>query len=52
MIELEKMCDLIVENLQNLDAHQIIKISSVLHNAYVVPRDQDKFVFYINKYID
>ena len=42
----------IVENLRNLGAHWIIKISLVLHNAHMIPKDQDKFVFYINNYID
>ena len=52
MIELKKMHVLITENLHYLGAHQIIEISLVLYNAYLVPRDQDKFVFYINNYID
>ena len=29
----------------------MIEISSVLHNAHMVPRNQDKFVFYVNNYI-
>ena len=52
MIELEKMRTLTTENLFNLDAHQIIEISSLPRNAHLVPRDQDKFVFYVNNYID
>ncbi len=52
MIELEKMCALIAENPRNLGAHRIIEISSVLCSAHVVSRDQDKFVFYVNNYID
>ena len=52
MIELKKMRASTVENLRNFVAHWIIEISLVLHNAYMVPRDQDKFVFYINNYID
>ena len=28
------------------------KISSVLRSAHMVPKDQDKFVFYVNNYID
>ncbi len=43
---------LIAENPRNFDAHKIIKISLVLYSAYIVPRDQDKVVFYINNYID
>ncbi len=42
----------ITENLRNLGAHWIIKISLVLHSAHVVPRNQDKVVFYVNNYID
>ena len=41
MIKLEKMHVLTVENLRNLDAHQIIEISSVLRNIYMIPRDQN-----------
>ncbi len=52
MIELEKMRALIVENPCNLGAHRIIEIWLVLRSAYMVPRDQDKVVFYINNYID
>ncbi len=52
MIELEKMHTLIAENPRNLGSHWIIKISSILHSAYVVSRDQDKVMFYDNNYID
>ena len=52
MIEFEKMRASTVENPCNLNAHQIIEISLVLCNVHVVSRDQDKFVFYINNYID
>ena len=52
MIELEKMHALTAENPRNLNAHRIIEISSVLRSAHMVPRDQDKFVFYVNNYID
>ena len=52
MIKLEKMRALTVENLRNLSAHRIIEISSVLRRAHVIPRDQDKFVFYVNNYSD
>ena len=40
------------ENPWNLGAYRIIKISLILYSAYTVPRDQDKFVFYVNNYID
>ena len=52
IIELEKMRTLTVENPRKLVANQIIEISSILHNAYLIPRDQDKFVFDVNNYID
>ncbi len=52
MIELEKICTLITENLRNLDAHWIIEISLVLRSTHVVPRNYDKIVFYVNNYID
>ncbi len=52
MIELEKMRALIAENLYNFGAHPIIEISSVLRNAHVIPRNQNKVMFYINNYID
>ncbi len=52
MIELEKMRASIAKNLGNLGAHRIIGISSILRSAHVVPRDQDKVVFYVNNYID
>ena len=52
MIELEKMCILTAGNSRNFSAHWIIEILLVLHNAHMVLRDQNKFVFYINNYID
>ena len=52
MIELEKICILTAENPYILGAHRIFEISSVLRNAHVVSRDQDKFVFYVNNYIN
>ena len=52
MIELEKMRALTADDLRNLGAHRIIEIFLVLQSAHLVPRDQDKVVFYINKYID
>lgn len=34
-------------------AHRVIEISSVLRrSAHVVPRDQDRVMFYFNSYID
>ena len=52
MIELDKICTLTAKNPRNLDAHRIIEISSVLRSTYMIPRDQDKFVFYLNNYIN
>ena len=45
MIKLEKMRALIAENSHNLNAHQIIKISSVLYGVYVVLRDKTSLCF-------
>lgn len=52
MIEYKKICALIKKNPRNLGTHQMIEISLVLHSAHIVPRYEDKFVFYINDYID
>ena len=52
MIEFEKMRALTVENSRNLGTYRIIEISSVLYSAHMVPKDQNKFVFYVNHYID
>ncbi len=52
IIKLKKICASIAENPRNLDAHRIIKISSILHSAHIVLRNQNKFVFYVNNYID
>lgn len=42
----------IIENLYNTSTYQIIKIMTVLHTTYLVPKNQEKFVFYINNYIN
>ncbi len=52
MFELEKMCASIAKNPHNLGAHRIIEILSILRSTHVVPRDQDKVVFYVNNYIN
>ena len=52
MVELEKWHVSTAENPRNLGAHHIIEVSSVLRSAHVVPRDQDRAVFYVNNYID
>ena len=52
IIELVKMHASTAENFRNFGAHRMIEISSVLRSAHVIPKDQDKFVFYVNNYID
>ena len=52
MIGLKKMCALTAENLRNLGSYWIIKISSILGSTHVVPKNQDKFIFYVNNSID
>ena len=52
MIQFEKMHALTAENSDNLGTYWIIEISSLFHNTHVIPRNQDKFVFYVNNYID
>ncbi len=52
MVELKKMHTLTPKHPRNLGAHRIVEISSILHSAYVVPRDEEKIVFYVNNYID
>ena len=39
MVELDKWHASTAENFRNLGAHHIIKVSSVLRSAHVVPRD-------------
>ena len=52
MIELKKMRALTIKNPYNLGVYRIIEISSILRSAYMAPRDQDKFMFYVNNFID
>lgn len=52
IVKFEKIRVLIAENFCNLGTYQIIEISLFLCSVYVVPKDQDKFLFYINNYID
>lgn len=52
MVELKSWRTLIIQNPYILGAYCIIKISFVLHSADIVPKDQEKTVFYINNYID
>ena len=52
MVELGKWYTSTAENPHNLGAHCIIEVSSVFRSVRIVPRDQDKAVFYINNYIN
>ena len=52
MVELEKMRASTAEHPRNLGAHRIVEISSILRSAHVVPKNQERIVFYINNYID
>ena len=52
IIKHKKIYALTAENPCKLGTHRIIKISMVLYSTYIIPRNQDKFVFYINNYID
>lgn len=46
------MYALTVENPHNLDAYRIIEILLVPYNAHVVSKNQDKFILYVNNYIN
>ena len=50
--ELKKMRALTAKNSCNLGAYWIIEILLVVRSVHVVPKNQDKFVFYVNNYID
>ena len=52
MIERKKICVLITKNPHNLGAHWMIEILLVLYNAHKISRNQDKFVFDVNNYIN
>ena len=52
MMKLEKMRVLTAENPRNFNIYRIIEILLVPRSTHVVPKDQNKFVFYINNYID
>lgn len=52
IVEFEKWCISIAKNLHNLDTHHIVKISPILSNAYIIPRDQIKIIFHVNNHID
>lgn len=48
----EKICVLTLKNSDNLNIYQIIEISLVLHNAYIIFKNLDEFIFYVNNYIN
>lgn len=52
IVELENWRTLTVQNFRIFDANHVIKISLILHVAYVVLKDQEKTVFYVNNYIN
>ena len=52
MVELEKYLILKAENLLNLGGQQFYKISKVLQNAHVVPRNTEGNIVYLYNYID
>lgn len=51
MIEFEKIYALTKKNPRNLSIYQMNEILLVLCNAYILIRNKEKFMFYINKYI-
>lgn len=52
MVELDKWHASTAKNPRNLRAHRIIEVSLVLRSVYVVSKDQDRMVFYVNNYIN
>ena len=52
MIKLEKMHISTIENPHNFGTYWMIEISLVLCSVHMVPRDQNKFMFYVNNYIN
>lgn len=51
IIEFKKMQTLTIKSFCNFGLQRIIDIFLVLYSAYVILRDQDEFVFYVNNYI-
>ena len=43
---------LTAKNSCNFGAYRMIEILLVLRSAYMVPRNQDKFMFYVHNYVD
>ncbi len=52
IVELEKMRAWTAKHLRNLGAYHIVEIFSILRSVLVVPKNQEKIVFYINNYVD
>lgn len=52
MIKLEKIYASIADNPLNLGAYQIIEILLVLHWTHVISSDENKFISYMNNYIN
>lgn len=52
MVKLEKYPISRIENPWNLRDQQFYKISEVLQNAYVVPKNIESNTFYLNNYIN
>ena len=52
MIELEKYPISRAEKPLNLDGQQFYKISKVLQNAHIVPKNTEDNTFFLNNYID
>ena len=52
IIKLESMSVLITKNPNNLSTHPIIEIFLILYSVYIVFKDLNKLIFYVNNYID
>lgn len=52
IVELKKNPISRTENFLNLGDQQFYTISEILQSAYIVPRDIEDNIFYLNNYID
>lgn len=52
VIELEKMLILTIKNYRNLSAYQIIETLLIFCTTYVISKNQDRFMFYVNNYFN
>ena len=52
MVKFEKMHAYIAKLPRNLSSYHIIKISSILHNAHIIAKGQERIVFYVNNYMN